>query len=141
VSSAQPRFETRTLATPKAIAELTGEVMGFLDAHGVELRAAHHTALILEEILTNLGTHGDCPDRPARIVVVVEPDKVTGEIVDSGPPFDPRHAPDPSLNLSADDRPTGGLGLYLVRKLSRALEYARRNEENCTNFAVNRADA
>jgi anti-sigma regulatory factor (Ser/Thr protein kinase) len=94
--------------------------------------------LVLDEVLTNLGTHGNCRDQPAKIAVVVAPDKVTGEIVDTGPPFDPRNAPDPSLDLAAGDRPIGGLGLYLVRKLSTALEYSRQNDENCTTFAINR---
>lgn len=141
MTPAQPRFETSTLATPKAISDLTEQVMAFLDAHGVEVRATHHAALVLDEILTNLGTHGDCPNRPARISLVVEPDKVVGEIVDTGAPFDPRLAPDPSVDLSADDRTIGGLGLYLVRKLSCTLEYVRRDGENCTTFAISRANA
>jgi len=134
----QARFEKNTLATPEAISELTEEVMAFLHAQGVEVRATHHTALVLNEVLTNLGTHGGCADRPARIAVIVEPDRVTGEIVDNGPPFDPRHAPDPILDAAVDDRPVGGLGLYLVRKLSSSLEYARRNDENCLTFAISR---
>ncbi|HTV36240.1 MAG TPA: ATP-binding protein [Xanthobacteraceae bacterium] len=137
----EARFERSTLATPEAISDLTDEVMAFLDERGVELRAAHHTALVLNEVLTNLGTHGDCPDRPARVAVIVESDKVTGEIVDNGPPFDPRLAPDPALDVAADDRPVGGLGLYLVRKLSCSLEYSRRNDENCMTFAISRGAA
>jgi serine/threonine-protein kinase RsbW len=134
------RFESCTLATPEAISDLTGRVMAFLDEQGVETRATHHTALVLDEVLTNLGTHGDCPDRPARIAVTVGPDKIVAEIIDSGAPFDPRLGPDPSLDLAAPDRPIGGLGLYLVRKLSCALEYERRNAENCTTFAIRRGE-
>jgi anti-sigma regulatory factor (Ser/Thr protein kinase) len=132
------RFERNTLATAEAISDLTDQVMGFLGEQGVEIRAAHHTALVLNEVLTNLATHGHCPDRPARIAVTVEPGQVTGEIVDKGPPFDPRLTPDPALDEAAADRPIGGLGLYLVRKLSSSLEYARRNDENCMTFAIRR---
>lgn len=135
------RLETTALATEEGISELTDRVLAFLEEQGVEARPTHHTALVLNEVLTNLGTHGDCRDRPARVAIAVEPDKVTGEIVDRGPPFDPRLAPAPSLDLAADDRPIGGLGLHLVRKLSCALEYARRNDENCTFFAINRGNA
>ena len=135
------RFETTALATEQGISDLTDRVLAFLEEQGVEARPTHHTALVLNEVLTNLGTHGGCQDRPARVVIAVEPDKVTGEIVDRGPPFDPRLAPAPALDLAADDRPIGGLGLYLVRKLSCALEYARRNDENCTIFAVKRGKA
>lgn len=132
------RFEASTLATPEAISDLTDRLMAFLEEQGVEMRATHHTALVLNEVLTNLSTHGGCYDRPAKIIVSVGPDSVTGEIVDCGPPFDPRLAPEPSLDVAAADRPIGGLGLYLVKKLSSALEYQRRNEENCTIFAISR---
>ena len=136
----QMRFETSTLATADAITDLTDQVMAFLSDHGVETRATHHTALVLNEVLTNLGTHGDCRDLPARIALVVEPDKVTGEIVDAGPPFDPRLGPEPALDVALDDRAIGGLGLYLVRKLSSALNYARRDDQNYTSFAISRQE-
>lgn len=132
------RFESSTLATPVAIDLLIDRVIAFLEQHGVDARATHHTALVLSEVLTNLATHGDCRDRPAKIAVTAEPDRVTGEIIDSGPPFDPRLAPEPSLDVSVAERPIGGLGLFLVRKLCSALEYARRNGENCMIFAINR---
>jgi anti-sigma regulatory factor (Ser/Thr protein kinase) len=132
------RFEASTLPNPEAIAAVTDQVMAFLEQHDVDARAAHHTGLVLSEFLTNLATHGGCYDRPAKIAVTVKPDKVTGEIVDSGPPFDPRLAPEPSLDVSLDERPIGGLGLFLVRKLTCSLEYARRNDENCMIFAVRR---
>jgi anti-sigma regulatory factor (Ser/Thr protein kinase) len=134
------RFESSILATPEAISELTDKVMTFLAEQGVETRATHHVALVLDEVLTNLGTHGNCRDQPAKIALTVEPDKVTGEVIDTGPSFDPRTAPDPSLDIAAADRPIGGLGLYLVRKLSAALEYTRRNDENCTTFAITRGE-
>jgi serine/threonine-protein kinase RsbW len=132
------RFEANTLPTPDEITALTDQVIEFLERHGVDARAAHHTALVLNEVLTNLATHGDCRDRPAKIAVTVGPDKVTGEIIDSGPAFDPRLAPEPSLDVSLDERPIGGLGLFLVRKLSCSLEYARRHDENCMIFAIRR---
>ena len=141
MTAANNRFETTALATEEGISELTDRVLSFLEQHGVEARATHHTALVLNEVLTNLGTHGNWREHPARVAIAVEPDKVTGEIFDRGPPFDPRLAPAPALDLSADDRPIGGLGLYLVRKLSCTLEYRRRNDENCTSFAIRRGNA
>jgi serine/threonine-protein kinase RsbW len=132
------RFEASTLPTADGIAALTDRVIEFLEQQAVDVRAAHHTGLVLSEVLTNLATHGGCCDRPAKIAVTVGPDRVTGEIVDSGPPFDPRLAPEPSLDVSLDERPIGGLGLFLVRKLTSSLEYTRRNDENCMIFAIRR---
>jgi serine/threonine-protein kinase RsbW len=132
------QLETSVLARPEAISALTDRVMTFLSEKGVDARAAHHVALVLEEVLGNLGTHGNCRDTPARISVRIGPDKVRGEVVDAGPPFDPRLAPPPPLDVGTADRPIGGLGLHLVRQLSSDLEYARSNGENFMSFAVKR---
>ena len=72
------RFESTILATPEAISGLTDRVMTFLEEQGVEGRATHHVGLVLDEVLTNLGTHGNCRDQPAKIAVIIEPDKVIG---------------------------------------------------------------
>lgn len=130
------QFAVDVFVAPEAISELTGTLMNFLKGQHVDARTTHHVAMIIEEFLTNLATHGNCGDTPARIRVTIEPGRVEGEIVDSGPPFDPRQAPAPNLDLAAVDRPAGGLGLFLVRQLSSSLDYVRRNDENHTTFAV-----
>jgi anti-sigma regulatory factor (Ser/Thr protein kinase) len=132
------QFAANALATPEAISGLTDTLLTFLKDQNVDARTTHHVALIVEEVLTNVGTHGNCRDTPARITVTVEPTQVRGEIVDSGEPFDPREAADPDLDLAPDERPVGGLGLFLVRQLACNLEYERRKEENWTTFAVAR---
>lgn len=132
-------FTANVLAAPEAISELTGAVMSFLDSEKVDASTTHHVALVIEEILTNLGTHGGCRDRPAQVRIAVEPERVRGEIVDRGPAYDPRLAPGPDLDAPIADRPAGGLGLFLVRQFSCTLDYARRNDENHTMFAVARS--
>jgi anti-sigma regulatory factor (Ser/Thr protein kinase) len=32
------------------------------------------------------------------------------------PPFDPTRVPDPDLTLPLEERPLGGLGIYLIRQ-------------------------
>ena len=130
-------FTTRALATPEAISRAIDDVMAFLAREQVDARATHHVALVIEEMLANLGSHGDCRDTPARITLSVEPARVKGEIVDRGPAFDPRTAPRPDLAAQPDDRQVGGLGLHLVRQLS-TLEYSYQNGENCMTFYVAR---
>jgi anti-sigma regulatory factor (Ser/Thr protein kinase) len=128
-------LQASALATPEAIGRVLDEVIDFLQRQHVDARATHHVALVIEEVLANLGTHGGCRDKPARITVSVEPTRVRGEIVDQGPAFDPRTAPAPDLTTPAEQRPLGGLGLHLVRQLS-TLEYSRENGENRMTFFV-----
>lgn len=131
-------FTASVLAQPAAISDLTDQLLRFLEAQQVESRATHHVAMIVEELLTNVGTHGNCRDTPARVSISVAPEQVTGEVVDGGSPFDPREGPEPDLESAIHDRPVGGLGLFLVRRFTTALEYVRQNGENYTTFAVPR---
>ncbi|AXK82952.1 ATP-binding protein [Pseudolabrys taiwanensis] len=132
-------LEIEVLATSEAISALTEKVLAYLEEQQVDSRAAHHVALVVEEIVTNLGTHGNCRDKPAKIRLMVEPAQVTGEIIDTGPPFDLRLAPDPAIEAPLEERPIGGLGLYLIRKLTSTLEYSHQNGQNLTTFAIARS--
>jgi anti-sigma regulatory factor (Ser/Thr protein kinase) len=107
----------------------------------VDTRAAHHVALACDELLTNLGSHGNSADKPATVRISVEPDMVKAEILDSGPAFDIRTAPDPDLSRSVEDRQVGGLGLFLIRQFAREIGYDRRDGINRTTFAVKRGSS
>jgi anti-sigma regulatory factor (Ser/Thr protein kinase) len=138
VTIAMSEFKAAIIAEPSAIAGLTTDIMEFLRGAGVDGRAVHHVALVLEELLTNIATHGGGPTEPTRVRVWVEPQLVAGEVIDAGTPFDPRGAPAPDIHASGDDRPIGGLGLFLVTELTSALDYAHRDGRNHTAFAVGR---
>lgn len=131
-------FEAQVRARPEEISALTERAGDFLAAGGVDVRASHHVAMILEEILTNLGTHGGVPDEPAMVRISIESDRILAEIIDTGPPFDPRSTPDPDLSGSIEERNVGGLGLFLVRKLASDVGYVRSAGRNQTSFTVGR---
>ena len=44
---------------------------------------------------------------------------------DDAPPFDPTRVPDPRLDLPLEERPLGGLGVYIMRKHSDVMSYRR----------------
>jgi serine/threonine-protein kinase RsbW len=132
-------FNIEVLATPEAVSDLNDKVLIFLREQQVDTRAAHHVAMAVEELVVNLGTHGNCRHHPARIKLVVEATQVKAEIADTGPPFDPRRIADPNLDAPLEDRPIGGLGLYLVRQLSRTFDYKRRKGRNVTTFSIARS--
>lgn len=81
--------------------------------------------LILEEMALNVINYGGVEgDDPIDIVLKTEDDTVTIEIRDVGQPFDPiKDAPTPDLSLALEDRPIGGLGLYLVRTMVDEMHY------------------
>jgi anti-sigma regulatory factor (Ser/Thr protein kinase) len=132
------RFTANIVPNASAISLLGDDVADFLLGAGVDARAIHHVGLVIDEILTNVATHGGSPDIPASVAIEVRPDRVFGEIGDSGVPFDPRTAPEPDIRAPLEERKIGGLGLHLVRKLTSALEYRRDGTRNWTTFYVAR---
>ena len=88
--------------------------------------------LILEEMALNVINYGGVEgDEPIDIMLKTENDTVTIEIKDVGQPFDPiKEAPTPDLSLELEDRPIGGLGLYLVRSMVDEMHYQWRDGRN-----------
>jgi len=132
-------FEAQARAQPAEISALGIKVEDFLQSAGVDARARYHVAMLLEELMSNLGTHGGAPDAPATVRIAVEPTTVRVELCDHGAPFDPRTAPEPNLSTSVEDRQVGGLGLLLLRKFANDIGYERDGGQNCTRFSVPRA--
>ena len=89
--------------------------------------------LVLEEIGTNIIKYGQDGQKETDIEITLTSDSksLTLEIVDSGKPFDPfADAPPPDLDSPVPDRPIGGLGVYLVRKLMDEASYQREDGMN-----------
>jgi serine/threonine-protein kinase RsbW len=81
--------------------------------------------LAVEEVCINLIEYGYRGRAPGPIEVVAQDhgDRVTLEIRDRSPPFDPTQAPKPDLTSDAEHRRPGGLGWYLVRQLFDEFRY------------------
>ena len=89
--------------------------------------------LVLEEIGTNIIKYGKDGETETEIQITLtsESKSLTMEIVDSGTPFDPlADAPAPDLDSEVQDRPIGGLGVYLVRELMDEASYRREDGKN-----------
>ncbi len=86
--------------------------------------------LILEELGVNIVNYGG--DVGAiEISLASEEEAVTIEIRDDGSPFDPvNDAPEADTSSPLSERPIGGLGLHLVRKLADELHYRREQGKN-----------
>jgi serine/threonine-protein kinase RsbW len=123
------------------ISELTERVTAFLAHARVDQRATHHVALVLEELLTNVATHGGAPEAAVSVSVTVAPARVSGEVVDGGKMFDPSREREADLSPDAGKREVGGLGLVLVRRLTESLAYERVGGRNRTTFSIGRSTA
>jgi anti-sigma regulatory factor (Ser/Thr protein kinase) len=83
--------------------------------------------LALEEIFMNVVMHasrgGSVPQ--VEVSLTLAGDGVTMAVEDNGPAFDPLSLPTPDVAANLGDRPIGGLGVFLVRRLMDAVSYQR----------------
>jgi serine/threonine-protein kinase RsbW len=133
-------FAAELTATPDAISALTERATAFLAESGVDARAAHHVALVLDELLTNLAAYGGA-EAAVSVSMTVSPERVTAEVLDGGAIFDPRVERTLDLSAGTEDRPVGGLGLWLVHRVTEGLAYERVGDRNRTTFSICRTPA
>ncbi len=71
----------------------------------------------VDEAATNVIVHG-YQDSPGEIDLDLErqPGRIIIILRDQAPPFDPTTVPEPDLSLPLDQRPVGGLGVFLIRR-------------------------
>ena len=114
------------------ISRLAEEVERFGAAHGLSEGTVFAVNLALEEIVTNIISYG-YPDG-GRHVIHLRMDLAGEElriaIADDARAFNPLEKEEPDLDGSVDERPVGGLGIHLVRKLMDEVRYERRDDQN-----------
>jgi serine/threonine-protein kinase RsbW len=133
-------FTAELTGKQEAISALTERVTAYLVDCGIDAHAVHHMALVLDELLTNVAVHGS-GEAAVSVRLTISPDRVTAEVVDAGAMFDPRVAHNPDVSAGAEQRPIGGLGLWLVHRVTEDLAYEWAGERNRTTFSICRAPA
>jgi serine/threonine-protein kinase RsbW len=97
-------------------------------------QASYKLRLACEELISNMIRHAVCADGATqthlwlRALRVVEPQPaLLIELEDNGHPFDPQFDQRQAIDtaLAIEDRPIGGLGLFLVQQSVDRVEYAR----------------
>ena len=88
--------------------------------------------LALEEAVTNVIMYAYPAGQAGSLEL--EAERGTGFlrfiITDTGKPFDPTAMPEADVTLGVMERPVGGLGIFLVRRIMDEVRYARRGGQN-----------
>jgi anti-sigma regulatory factor (Ser/Thr protein kinase) len=89
--------------------------------------------LAIEEIATNCIKYGydDAKNHVIEVKLSFSgSDVLVVTVVDDGHPFNPLEAREPDLSVPVEERPIGGLGIYLLRQLCDRMEYVREGGKN-----------
>jgi len=124
---------TLTLKSDRAeLAQLAGFVEELVGEANIDDMIGNQIDLALDEAVSNvvLYAYPEGTEGFVNIEAVASSEKIKFIITDNGKPFDPTATRDPDITLSAEERPIGGLGIYIVRQVMDSVNYEFINGKN-----------
>lgn len=129
-------IEMKELKVKADISELD-KVLSFadsiLESMDCSMKAQMQIDVAIEELFVNIA-HYAYPSGDGEAVIEVEADEANKTVsitfVDQGIPYDPLKNADPDITLSADERPIGGLGIFMVKKSMDDVSYEYKDNQN-----------
>lgn len=114
----------------------------FLAAHAVSPQTVYGVELVLEEIFMNAIRYAftDGREHALGLRARVRLDEVILQFRDDGVAFDPLARPEPVKPRSIEEAVPGGLGLMLVRRFAKSIEYRRSDGWNGLTVTLNRVE-
>lgn len=124
--------ELTIAATLENIEAVTAFVNALLDTQNCPAKARMQIDVAIDELFSNIARYAYGPDGGDVTVraEVSSPGSIVITFIDGGVPYNPLLAPEPDTSLSAEDRITGGLGIFVVRKIMDEITYRREDGKN-----------
>ena len=121
-------------------AETLSFIDGWLESLDCGMKAQTQIDLAVDEIFTNVASYAYAPET-GKVTVRLDFDEASRTacitFIDSGVPYNPLEKPDPDVTLSAEERGIGGLGIFMVKKVTDKMEY--RYEDGCNMLTIYKA--
>ena len=116
----------------REIPQLSAFVESMAEEASLDMGVTMCLNLALEEAVTNVMMYAYPEGTVGRVVVEasLEEGCLVFVLRDSGKPFDPTAAPEADITLGVEERPIGGLGIFLVRQIMDSVRYVREGDEN-----------
>lgn len=99
---------------------------------GLDASLVFNLNLVLEEAMTNVIMYAfpEGGKHELELTAATEGGMLSLVVKDSGIAFDPTAVPDADVTLTAEERPIGGLGIFLIRQIMDEVNYERVDECN-----------
>jgi len=105
----------------------------FAEENSLSGRIIYDISLCLDELITNIISYGfqDKAKHTIEVQFHLKEHEIKLVFIDDGVEFNPELKEDPvHLKHSVEERPIGGLGIYLVKKLMDIIKYRRVEDKN-----------
>lgn len=114
------------------IALMAEFIEGLCEENQLPMDACFNLNLALEEAVSNVMKYAYPENEEHEIILEVNKNDsgFIFELYDTGMAFDPTKKEDADITLSAEERPIGGLGIFLIKKIMESVEYKRIGDKN-----------
>jgi sigma-B regulation protein RsbU (phosphoserine phosphatase) len=127
--------DTRSLVMTNKIEEIermTSFIEEICQENNLSVEDTFNIHLAVEEAVTNviMYAYPQGEEHEFQLDVHVLENRLIFKIIDSGKEFDPTLQPDADVTLSLEERPIGGLGIFLIRQIMQTVDYRRVDGKN-----------
>ena len=114
--------------------KITAFVDEYLESIDFPMKSQLQIDIAIDEIFSNIAYYsysdGNIGDATVKIIKNTNPDRVEISFIDNGIEYNPLEKEDPNINLSAEERGIGGLGIFIVKKSMDDIYYEYKNNQN-----------
>lgn len=111
-----------------------------LEKAGCSIGLQTQIDIAVEEVFVNIAQYAYDPNiGPATISVESTSNPLTVRLtfMDQGTPYNPLAKEDPDITQSAEERPIGGLGIYMVKNIMDDVQYEYKDGQNVFTITKN----
>lgn len=132
--------ELKLRAETEELKKVQEFVRGEMESAGCSFKAVSQVEIAVEEIYVNIAHYAYSSgggEVTIRCAASREEGKVFIQFLDKGIPFDPLAKKDADISLPAGERPIGGLGILMVKKMMDEVTYRYEDGKNILSMVKN----
>jgi len=114
------------------LSSLSGKIDDLAEEWKLSQALAMNINLVIEEAVSNIIFYAfkDKGKHEIGISVSLNNSQLTIKVTDDGTPFNPLAQEQPDITLPAEERPVGGLGIFLISQIMDNMHYSRQKNRN-----------
>ena len=97
-------------------------------------KIANKVSIAVDEIYSNIINYSGA--ELATISYEIKDGRLYMTFTDDGIPYNPLEAEEPDITLSAEERKIGGLGIFMVKKMTESMEYTYEDDKNILSLVI-----
>ena len=126
------RDELTVLPQQESLSEVEAFLEEKMEIMGLSMKLINKVQVSADEIFSNIVNYSGASE--TRISLEKSETGLELRFEDNGRAFDPTGSANPDVTLSAEEREIGGLGIFMVRKMTSSMTYSYRDGWNVLNL-------